>query len=120
MVLSALRPDANLPEFLAHRARSASVQRLSADLVAGLAAMASSFWWRPSVWVLLSGAALCFASYGAWGLADRWRSHLATVEGRIARELLGCVCAASAGIGALGAAAVLYSLWVLALGTWIS
>ena len=38
MVLSALRPDASLSEFLAHRARSASVRRLAIDAVIGGAA----------------------------------------------------------------------------------
>ena len=37
MVLSALRPDASIFEFLAHRARAASVRRLVADALTGAA-----------------------------------------------------------------------------------
>jgi hypothetical protein len=48
MVLSALRPDASLPEFLAHRAKAASVRRLSIDLAIGVAGLAAALHWRPA------------------------------------------------------------------------
>lgn len=116
MVLSALRPDASLPEFLAHRARAAPLWRLAIDAVMGAAASAAVVWWRPPASLVLASAALCFFSYGAWGLLDRARSHAAHAS----RTLLGALCAVCAALGVLAAAGLLLGVWAIALGTWIS
>ncbi len=120
MVLSALRPDASLPEFLAHRARSASIHRLSIDLVVGITGSWAAIQWRPSAWLVLMSIALCFASYGAWGLADRARSHIAAGGHRILTGSMEALCALLGFAGVLAAAGVLLSVWAFALGTWIS
>jgi hypothetical protein len=120
MALSALRPDASLAEFLAYRARSASLRRLAADLIVGLGGVSAALWWRPASWLLLSSAAICFAAFGAWGLADRARARVETSSRRVRRELLVWMCAVIVAVGALAASALLYSVWALALGTWIS
>jgi hypothetical protein len=120
MVLAAPRTDATLPESLAHRARSASVPRLSADLVGGIAVVSASLLWRPAWWAVLSSAALCFAAFGGWGLADRARSSIAPLASNRAQQMLHWICRAIAALGALGAAALLYTIWAIALGTWIS
>ena len=120
MVLSDLRPDASLPEFLVHRARSASVRRLAADALAGGAACAAALWWRPTGWLVLAGAALCFFSYGVWGVLDRARSRLAVTDKGLIAGFVEALCALSALLGALAAAGVLLGVWALALGTWIS
>jgi hypothetical protein len=120
MVLSALRPDASLPEFLTHRARSASVLRLSIDLGVGLAVMSAALWWRPSAWLLLTSLALCFVAYGAWGLADRARTGVAMRGNRLLSGSLEALCALLGGAGVVAVAGVLLSVWALALGTWIS
>jgi hypothetical protein len=120
MVLSALRPDASLPEFLAHRARSASIYRLSIDLVAGVGAIAAAVRFRPGAWLLVTSVALCFAAYGAWGLADRAGTVATT---RVYPRLGGsmeAVCALLGAVGVIATAGVLLSVWALALGTWIS
>jgi len=120
MVLSALRPDASLPEFLLERARSASLRRLAADALAGSAGVAAAAWWRPTGWVVLASAALCFFSYGAWGILDRARSRsVITVRPRLA-GLVDATCVLCALLGAFAAAGVLLGVWALALGTWIS
>jgi hypothetical protein len=120
MVLSALRPDASLPEFLAHRARSASVHRLSIDLVIGVAGASAALSWRPSGWLVLTSAALVFFAYGGWGLGDRARSSKTAQEHRVLRGSMETVCALFGATGLSAAAALLYSVWAIALGTWIS
>jgi hypothetical protein len=120
MVLSALRPDASLPEFLVERARSASLRRLAADAVAGAAGFAAALWWNPTGWLVLSSAALCFFSYGAWGILDRVRSSPAVTGNAWLAGALEATGALSALLGALAAAGVLLGVWALALGTWIS
>jgi len=120
MVLSALRPDASLFEFLAHRARSAPVRRLAIDAAGGIAVAAAAFWAKPAAQFLIASFAVCLFSYGAWGLVDRVRSRVA-ISGspRIAGlvDALGALCSL---LGVLAAVGVLLSIWAAALGTWIS
>lgn len=120
MVLSALRPDASLPEFLAHRARSASIHRLSIDVAVGIAGSAAALQWRLSGWLVLMSLALIFFAYGGWGLADRARSGKWAQNYRVLRASVEAVCALFGAVGVLAAAALLYGVWALALGTWIS
>lgn len=120
MVLSALRPDASLPEFLAFRARSAPVWRLAIDTVMGGAACAAAVWWSPTAWLVLASAALCFFAYGAWGMLDRIRSRAGVAGRNLLRGLVDAVCALCALLGAFAAAGVLLGVWAIALGTWIS
>jgi hypothetical protein len=120
MVLSALRPDASLPEFLAHRAKSASVRRLSIDVVIGLAGFSAALRWRPTVWLVLASAALCFFAYGGWGIADRARSESMGRGNRGLRVLMEGFCYVLGVVGVLAVAALLYGVWAIALGTWIS
>jgi hypothetical protein len=120
MVLSALRPDASLSEFLAHRARSASVRRLSINLAVGLSAFSTALWWRPFAWLVLASLALCFFAYGGWGLADRARSVAAVRVNRLLSASMDALCVVLGAVGALAIAALLLSVWGIALGTWIS
>lgn len=120
MVLSALRPDASLPEFLVHRARSASIRRLAIDALIGGGACAAAVWWRPAAWVVLASAALCFSSYGAWGLLDRARSRATFANRTLLTGLIDAMCVLSAALGGLAVAGLLLGVWALALGTWIS
>lgn len=120
MVLSALRPDASLPEFLVHRARAASIRRLAVDALAGGAACAAAEWWRPTGWLVLASLALCFFSYGAWGVLDRARPRPAVIVRPLLAGLFDAACVLCALLGALAAAGVLLGVWALALGTWIS
>jgi hypothetical protein len=71
MVNSAPRPDASLPELLAARAHGASDARLALDVALGLLAAAAAGLWRPTGWIVMLSAALCFAAFGAWGIAER-------------------------------------------------
>ena len=120
MVLSALRPDAGLFEFLAHRARSASMRRLAIDAAVGTGAFAAALRWSLLAPLVIASAATLLFSYGAWGMLDRVRSGLAN-RGRLkTARLFDVLCAASAGLGVLAASGVLLAVWAIALGTWIS
>jgi hypothetical protein len=120
MVLSALRPDASLLEFLAHRARSASVRRLSIDALVGVAAFAAAVRWESAAQLTIAMMAACLMSYGAWGLLDRARSRLAIRRWARSAGLFEALSALVASVGILAAAGFLFAVWAIALGTWIS
>lgn len=120
MVLSSLRPDASLAEFLAYRARSAPIIRLVAEAIGSLAPLAAALWWNPRAQLLIVTAAGCVFCYAAWGLLDRARSH-AVERGRTRfARVMHASCVLIAAVGACAGAGVLLSLWAMALGTWIS
>lgn len=120
MVLSALRPDAGLFEFLAHRARSASVRRLGLDVAVGATAVASVFRWHLMAPLVIASAATVLFSYGAWGLLDRGRSSLSNRGWPRTASALDALGALSALLGVLATGGVLLAVWAIALGTWIS
>ena len=120
MVLSALRPDAGLFEFLAHRARSATVRRLGLDVAAGATPVALVIRWHPAASLLIASAGTVLLSYGAWGLLDRGRSSLSSKGWSRIASTLDALSALSALLGVVGAGGVLLAVWALALGTWIS
>jgi hypothetical protein len=120
MVLSALRPDAGLFEFLAYRARSASMRRLAIDAAVGAGAFVAALRWHHASHVVIAGAAALLFAYGAWGLLDRARFSLANRLGPRTAGLFDALCALCATLGALAVAAILLAVWALAIGTWIS
>ncbi len=128
MVHVAARPDIGLPELLSHRARAASARRLGLDLALGSVVAVAAALWRPAAWQTLLCAALCFAAYGAWGMADRRlvaardADPLASTlqDARIEASLCRGVRGASALIGTLAAAGLALSTMFGILGRWIS
>jgi hypothetical protein len=120
MVLSVLRPDAGLFEFLAHRARSATVRRLGLDVALGATAVAAVFTSHPPASLFIASAATVLFSYGAWGLLDRGRSILSAKAWSGTASALDALGALSALLGVLAAGGVLLAVWGAALGTWIS
>ena len=128
MVHAATRPDIGLPELLSDRARAASARRLALDLALGAAVAVAAALWRPIAWQTLLCAALCFAAYGAWGMADRRvraaqaadALALALHGSRVAPSLWRAVRSASALIGTLAAAGLALSAMFGILGRWIS
>jgi hypothetical protein len=128
MVDAAARPDIGLPELLAERARAASARRLGLDLGLGGAVALAAVVWRPTAWQTLLCAALCFAAYGAWGMADR-RLRAGRDADPLALALHGpradlpvwrAVRGASALVGTLAAAGLVLSTMFGILGRWIS
>ncbi|MBW8769056.1 MAG: hypothetical protein JF589_04845 [Gemmatimonadetes bacterium] len=120
MMNPALRPDASLPEYLAARARAASDGRLVADAIVGCCAALGVAVWRPAGWLVLLGASVCLAAFGAWGIADReLRERGDAPRARVVR-VLSAVRFAAAAVGALSAVAAIFAALGIALGTWIS
>ena len=114
------RPDPGLPALLAARARAASDERLTLDVAGGLLAAAAAIVWRPMAWPVLLSAALCFASFGAWGIAERELSDQALdAAGRSARLLRALRTTATA-VGSLAAFVLLFGALGLAMGRFIS
>ncbi len=120
MVLSALRPDAGLLEFLAHRARSATVRRLAIDVAVGAGSFFVAVRWDHAVHLVIASAAALLFSYGAWGLLDRAHSSLVNRLWTRTAGLFEALCVFCAAFGALAVAGILLAVWALALGTWIS
>ena len=128
MVDVVARSDIGLPELLSTRARAASARRLGLDLGLGGAVALLAVVWRPLAWQTLLCAALCFAAYGAWGIADR-RLRAAREADPLAAALHGpaadlplwrAVRGAAALIGTLAAAGLVLSTMFGILGRWIS
>jgi hypothetical protein len=117
---STLRPDATLPEALAHRARHASDGRLALDAGLGFLAAIGALVWRPAAWFLVASAALCFAAFGVWGIADRELSERGPAAPAAVAWSLRAARVAATALGVLAAAALLLSALAVALGTWIS
>lgn len=120
MVRDAIPSDSRLPELLAARAHAASSHRLRIDVLTGLLGAVVAVAWRPIGWIVLLGAALCFTTFGAWGLADRALEGRPALDHSIAVRALRVGRAAMAIVGTLAAATVGFGTLMLALGTWIS
>jgi len=74
----------------------------------------------PTGWLVFASAAMCFFSYGAWGILDRARTSAAVTNRAALGRFFGATCAICGALGVLAAAGVLLGIWAVALGTWIS
>ena len=117
---SALRSDANLPDALVARARAASDGRLALDAVCGLFVAIAIAAWHPRMWLVPFSAAICFATYGGWGIADRELRERADVAGALVIRTLRAARSLCAAAGVIAAATVLFAVLGIVLGTWIS
>lgn len=117
---SLVRNDATLSELLTARARGASDRRLALDSALGVLAACALAWWRPMAWVPLLGAALCFAAFGAWGIAMRELGEPASVHASGTVHALHALRGAAVVTGAAGVALLLLGGLGTLLGTWIS
>jgi hypothetical protein len=117
---SALRSDANLPDALVARARAASDGRLALDVVCGLFVALAVIAWHPRLWLIPFSAAICFAAYGGWGIADRELRERSDVAGALAIMTLRIVRSLAAAAGVIATATALFAVLAIALGNWIS
>ncbi|MEP6732332.1 MAG: hypothetical protein ABJE10_16925 [bacterium] len=120
MVNSAFRSDANLAEALAARARTRSDGRLVLDVIGGVAAASALGIWRPAFWILPFCAAICFTSFGVWGIADREIRERANGPRASLVRLLVAMRMLSALIGAVAVVTAIFATLAATLGTWIS
>ena len=109
----------SLPVLLANRARNASDSRLALDAGGGLVVAATLLVWRPAWWILPVCAALCFAAFGMWGIADR---ELLEPKGANASRdrLLSVLRTFAAAMGSLAALVLIFGVLGLLLGTIVS
>ena len=122
MIDTVPRPDANLLELLAARARHASDGRLVANAVAGMAAVTAAIVIRAfagPAWELLLALGIVLFSYAAWGIADRELAERGHSAPRVAAALW-AVRWVAAVAGLASAAFVALALMGRALGTIIS
>lgn len=111
-------PDAGLVEFITHRARHSSDRRLVANALIGILISVAAALWRPFAWVPLLCAALCFAMFGLWGIADR--ELIDHPDGEARSTMLRVLRMAAALFGMAAGAGLMLSVLALTLGTWIS
>jgi hypothetical protein len=114
--------ELNLRDFLTTRARGASDLRLALDTGFGFLIAVIALVWRPNGWFPLASAALCFAAFGGWGIADRElrERNRESANSTIPLRLLHLARIIAAALGGAAAVALLIGLLGLALGTWIS
>jgi hypothetical protein len=108
--------ELSLSEFLSARARHASDTRLALDVACGFVIALVAVVWRGPAWRIIASGAVCFLSYGTWGILDRELTERATASpDRLPAFRAGRVTAAGVGIIA-GAVFILSALFSL-LGT---
>ena len=121
MDYSASRPSLSLTDALVHRARTASKRRLALDVASGVLLAAAAALGRPTGWAVIIGAAVCFATFGMWGLVDRLLDEPSEFSRRpgVVPSLL-IVRTISATVGVAAALFILFGIAGIAMGTWIS
>ena len=120
MVLSSLRPDVSLVDFLEAQARAESTRGLVARTAAALALMAVGLGpisWATPIVVTLS---IAYFSYAAWGLLDRARSFSISSGRAKSVRYLSALCAIFVGLGVLAGIALLMAIGFTLLGSpWV-
>jgi len=117
MVLSSLRPDANIVEYLMHRARAESVRGLVARSLLGLAVVIGGLALIPVGKPAIVTLAFTWFCYAVWGLLDRARS---TQTRRYNSGYLNALCALFVWLGVMSGIGFLMSVCLLLLGApWI-
>jgi hypothetical protein len=120
MVLSSLRPDASIVEYLEHRARTQSLRGLIARSLLAFAFVIAGLGPLPVGKPVIVSAALTYFCYAIWGLLDRARSHSQNHRSRIGTGYLTILCACFVWLGVLSGIGFLMSVGFLLLGApWI-
>jgi hypothetical protein len=113
-------PSLNLTDAVIHRARTASIRRLSADTMGGIFVAAAAVTLRPAAWAVIASVGLCFAAFGTWGIADRLLDQRGRFGNRIVVASLLVLRTVAVTIGVAAALVLLFGIAGLAMGTWIS
>lgn len=119
-MVSVMNHGATLGDALAQRARRASSRRLSLDVGAGLLIVTLATAWRPSGWTVLASAALCFATFGAWGLSNRLLDSPGGVSNSGITASLLILRTVAIAVGIAASLFLLFAVLGVAMGTWIS
>jgi hypothetical protein len=120
MVLSSLRPDASIVEYLEHRARAASLRGLIARSLLAFAFVIAGLGPIPIGKGMIVSLALTYFCYAIWGLLDRARSYSQNHRSSSRAGYLNALCALFVWIGVLSGIGFLMSVGFLLLGApWI-
>ena len=120
MIDTVPRPDANLLELLAARARHASDTRLTLDAVLGTLVAVGAVFWRGPGWYFVASLAGCFLGFGFWGIVDRELGERANSGSPRAIRMLRLTRIIAGVVGAIAAITTMLMALALALGRMIS
>ena len=119
-MVSVMRHDSSLGDALLARAQRASMRRLKLDVCGGLLTFSAAAAWKPTGWMILACAALCFATFGAWGLAERLLNSPGRVSNHALTASLMILRTLAIAVGAAAFLLLLFGGLEIAMGTWIS
>ena len=117
MVTAGFSNNESLGEALIARAHRASIVRLTVDIAGGLIAFAAVYLWHPQSWGIPASAALCFAMYGAWAVADRQLQSLDGKPKAFVASLL-IIRTIAVAVGVTAALVLLFGTVGLSMGVW--
>jgi hypothetical protein len=86
----------------------------------GVLVAAAALTLRPGGWAVIASVGLCFAAFGAWGIADRLLDQPGGFSRRGVVALLLVLRTVAVTIGVAAALILLFGIAGLAMGTWIS
>ena len=118
-MVSATHSDQDHRDALVERARPSSMQRLILDIAGGLIACGIIAALRPEGWGILASAALCFATFGAWGAADRLLNFPYRIANQAIAAALLILRPLAIVVGAGAALVILFGSLEIAMGTFI-
>jgi hypothetical protein len=87
------------------------------DVAGGLLVAAIAGFARPWAWPLLLSAALCFAAFGAWGIADRELTDRGDASPTAGVRLLRALRLVAIAVGTAAAVTLLLTALGIALGS---
>ncbi|MFL5481063.1 MAG: hypothetical protein ACJ8AK_02640 [Gemmatimonadaceae bacterium] len=120
MVLSSLRPDASIVEYLEHRARAESLRGLVARSLLALAFVIGGLGPIPVGKPIVVSLAFTYFCYAVWGLLDRARSRSQNGRSSFSVSVLSFLCTFFVWLGVLSGIGFLMSLGFMLLGApWI-
>ncbi|HJQ12826.1 MAG TPA: hypothetical protein VJ840_17480 [Gemmatimonadaceae bacterium] len=120
MVLSSLRPDASIVEYLEQRARAESIRRLVTATLIAIALVVGGLRAAPFGKPVIVTLAFTYFCYGAWGLLDRALSSAGRLGWQTTATFLRMLSAAFVALGVLSGIGVLMAIVFTLLGDpWI-
>ncbi len=120
MVLSSLRPDASIVEYLEQRARKEPARILVAQTILAFAIVLAGSAVLPSGKAIVVTLAFTYFCYGAWGLLDRALSYSTSRGWPNTTTFVRLLCAFFVALGVLSGIGVLLAIVFTLLGDpWI-
>ena len=118
-MVAAMRQDNSLGDALVQHSRRASIRRLTLDVGGGLLTAALAAAWTPPGWIVLVSAALCFAAFGAWALADRLLDPPGRVSNSAVTATLLILRPVAIAVGMAAVLILVFGSLEIAMGTFI-